>query len=58
MTYCSKVDSYKILNYLYSNSTVYLDRKYEKAQDLMQKCRITSTSIEDVVENILKSGIT
>ena len=58
MTYCSKVDSYKILNYLYSNSTVYLDRKYEKAQDLMQKCRITSTSIEDVVEKRGKSVIT
>ena len=58
MTYASKTDSHKILNYLYNNSTIYLDRKYEKAQKSMQRCRTTLTSIEDVVEKRGKSVIT
>lgn len=36
LTYYSKADSYKILNYLYSESSIYLDRKYLKAQDIIQ----------------------
>lgn len=36
LTYYSKVDSYKILSYLYNDSTIYLDRKYQKAQEVIQ----------------------
>ena len=30
LTYCGKNNCYKIYNYLYENSTIHLDRKYEK----------------------------